>query len=400
MVSVNLLIGSLGGGGAERVAAELYSSHPADIPTRLAIFSSKILAYNVDSNNLTILSSEFCKTKLLKFIYSIRPRIIYCIISYTVYLRRNKADVSVSFLTEMNITNIISCLFTRTKCIVSVRNNPNCDYSGVYEYIVLQLSLHLTHFFADHIIVNSKGSEQVLIQKYHINPDKVSVIYNPKDIKKIQKLKSEAVTETIFQTEEPILMTVGRLSPQKGHVHLMRIFAELRKTHSCKLAICGVGPLENQLKLLVHDLQIEGDVLFLGWCDNVYKYMARSTLFVLPSLYEGQPNALIEALICGCPIVSTDCDFGPREILDNGKYGLLCKKLDGRISNNVLTSLTPAEEDMYSKIKLLLDEPDLRKSFSDKSKERSLVFDKEKTIKEYYHIFTSVCTEDNMYSNH
>lgn len=394
MVSVNLLIVTLGGGGAERVVAELYSSHPADILTRLAIFSSKINAYTVDSNNLTILSSEFCKTKLLKLIYSIRPRIIYCIIRYTLYLRRNKADVSVSFLTDMNITNIISCLLTHTKCLVSVRNNPNSDYSGIYGYILLNSSLFFTRFFADHVIVNSQGSRQVLIQKYHINPDKVSVIYNPKDIQKIEKLKNEVVTESFFQTGEPVLMTAGRLFPQKGHVHLIRIFAELRKTYPCKLAICGVGPLEKQLKQLVHDLQIGGDVLFLGWCDNVYKYMAGSTVFVLPSLYEGQPNALIEALICGCPIVSTDCDFGPREILEDGKYGILCKKLEGEMSNNFLTPLTPAEEDMYVKIKLLLDEPDLRKSFSDKSNERSLVFEKEKTIKEYYDIFKKVCNTE------
>jgi len=386
MVLVNLLIKSLEGGGAQRVVAELYSSHPVDIPTRLSIFSSKISAYKVDSNNLTILSSEFCKTKLLKLIYFVRP--IYYIISYALYLRRNKVDVSVSFLPSMNITNIISCLFTRTKCIVSVRNNPNRPMT--YEYILLYIPICLMRFFADHIIVNSNGSKQVLIQKYHINPDKISVIYNPKDIKKIQKLKSEVITETFFQTEEPILLTAGRLVPQKGHVHLIRIFSELRKTHSCKLAICGVGPLEKQLKQLVSDLQIEEDVLFLGWCDNVYKYMARATLFVFSSLYEGQPNVLIEALVCGCPIVATDCDFGPREILANGEYGLLCKKLGGEISKNILTPLTSAEVDMCDKLKLLLDEPELRKSFSDKSIERRLVFEKENIIKEYYDIFMTV----------
>lgn len=390
MVSVNLLVTSLGGGGAERVIAELYSSHPAEIPTRLAIFLSKKNEYKVDPDNLTILSSELCKTKIMKLIYSIRPSIIYCIIRYTLYLMKNNADVSVSFLSDMNVTNIISCIFTRTKCIVSVRNNPIHDYSRLADYLLLQLSLNLTRIFASHVITNSNGTAQVLIQKYHINPNKVSCIYNPKDIQKIQELKNEVITETFFQTHEPILLTAGRLVPQKGHVHLIRIFAELKKRYSCKLVICGVGPLENQLKLLVHDLQIEDDVLFLGWCDNPYKYMARSTIFVLPSLYEGQPNALIEALICGCPIVATDCDFGPREILEDGKYGLLSVKL--KIDKIQLPShhLTDSEQDMYNKIKILFDNPDLCSEYSQKSQEKWETFSNSKIIAKYFDVFNAV----------
>ena len=303
---------------------------------------------------------------------------------------KNNADVSVSFLSDMNVTNIISCIFTRTKCIVSVRNNPIHDYSRLADYLLLQLSLNLTRIFASHVITNSNGTAQVLIQKYHINPKKVSVIYNPKDIQKIQELKNEVITETFFQTHEPILLTAGRLVPQKGHVHIIRIFAELKKTYSCKLVICGVGPLENQLKLLVNDLQIEDDVLFIGWCDNPYKYMARSTIFVLPSLYEGQPNALIEALICGCPIVATDCDFGPREILENGKYGLLSTKLE---KNNIQLPphhLTDSEQDMHNKIKILLDNPELCSEYSQKSQEKWKAFSKNNIISTYFDVFNAV----------
>lgn len=126
-----------------------------------------------------------------------------------------------------------------------------------------------------------------------------------------------------FHTNELILLTVGRLGPQKGHHNHIRYLENCEKA-PCRFVICGVGEPAESLKKLADDLKIADSILFTDWSDNPYKYMKQADIFIISSMYEGQPNVLIEALICGCLIVSVDCDYGG--VLENGMYGVLTKK--------------------------------------------------------------------------
>jgi glycosyltransferase involved in cell wall biosynthesis len=90
-----------------------------------------------------------------------------------------------------------------------------------------------------------------------------------------------------------------------------------------RLIILGDGNERHELEQLAEQLEIANDVCFAGFVDNPYKYMSKSSLFVLSSNYEGIANVLIEALACGCPVVSTDCPSGPHEVLEGGKWGRL-----------------------------------------------------------------------------
>ncbi len=116
---------------------------------------------------------------------------------------------------------------------------------------------------------------------------------------------------------------MGRLSAQKNFTLLIRAFAKVLENRPARLIILGEGHLREELTQLCADLDISKQVEMPGCESNPYKFMKNADLFVLSSNYEGLPNALVEALACGCPIVSTDCLSGPREILDNGKYGQL-----------------------------------------------------------------------------
>lgn len=119
-------------------------------------------------------------------------------------------------------------------------------------------------------------------------------------------------------------MSIGRLSVQKNYPLLISSFKKVAKEiQNCELWIIGDGPERNKMENIIREQGLEDKVLLKGFDDNPFKYMALADLFVLSSNYEGLPTVLIEALVAGKQIISTDCPHGPREILDNGNFGLL-----------------------------------------------------------------------------
>jgi glycosyltransferase involved in cell wall biosynthesis len=139
---------------------------------------------------------------------------------------------------------------------------------------------------------------------------------------------------------------------------LIDAFARLRETRPAHLIILGEGEERARLESLVQELQLASDVALPGFVQNPYAYMHRAAVFVLSSIWEGLPNSVIEALACGCPVVSTDCPNGPAEILDGGKYGHLVpmgnpqdlaeaigKVLDGEVRKPPRSWLTKYERD-------------------------------------------------------
>lgn len=356
-----LIIHRLTGGGAERVLAETYNHFPDDYDALLVLINDDDLAYDISK---PFISFELNRGKQIGIIYylSILPRSIW---KYINILRKYSPKTSLSLLELDNIVNIISCKLTGVKPIVQIRGDWTNKkiHRPLHVSAVKAINIILMRYFCLDIIVNSEDIKSKLQNKCHLSKNKITVIYNPKDIENINQNKVVPVTHPFFEIEHPILITSGRLAHEKGHWHLLRIFSTLRKTHDCKLVICGDGPLRTRLEQLATELNIHDDVLFMGWCANPYMYINKSNLFVYTSLSDGLPNAVIEALIVGCPIVSTDCDCGPREILQDGKSGLLTLPV-GMESFNAYDPLTTAEKDMLDKIILLLDNPDYAKELA------------------------------------
>jgi glycosyltransferase involved in cell wall biosynthesis len=134
---------------------------------------------------------------------------------------------------------------------------------------------------------------------------------------------------------------VGRLTREKDFSTLIQAFSAVRKVFRCRLLILGEGRERTDLEQLVHDLNVDGDVSMPGFVNNPYKYMSHSSLFVLSSVWEGLPTVLIEALALGVPVVSTDCESGPREILKNGLLGTLTPVGDiASMTGHILKSLS------------------------------------------------------------
>jgi len=126
----------------------------------------------------------------------------------------------------------------------------------------------------------------------------------------------------------PVLVAAGTLTPRKGFADLIRAMKELSQSRSARLIILGDGPLRSELEALIVELGLSNVVKLQGYVENPLKYFARADIFVLSSYAEGLPNVLVEAMMCGCTPVSTDCPTGPREVIQDGKYGYLVPMRD------------------------------------------------------------------------
>jgi len=149
-----------------------------------------------------------------------------------------------------------------------------------------------------------------------------TVIYNPVDGPPDRADPSSHIDDLWGDADDRII-TVGSLKAEKNHRLLLRSFARLRPQGAAKLMIVGSGSLDGELKRLAASLGIADDVIFTGFVAQPWAHYLSADLFVLSSDHEGYPLVLIEAMRCGLRVVSTDCDNGPREILDGGKYGTL-----------------------------------------------------------------------------
>jgi glycosyltransferase involved in cell wall biosynthesis len=158
----------------------------------------------------------------------------------------------------------------------------------------------------------------------HLPGKRIHVIYNPVITADFRRKSRQAVDHEWFQKQSvPVIVGVGSLCPQKDFQTLIEAFYELRKRRPVRLLIMGEGEDRTALENQIVRLGLTKDVQLPGFVDNPYPYMARASVFVLSSRWEGLPGALIEALYLGVPLVATDCKSGPEEVLENGKLGKL-----------------------------------------------------------------------------
>lgn len=169
---------------------------------------------------------------------------------------------------------------------------------------------------AKQVITVSKQMQHLLEVKAGLN--NVCCIYNPVDTRLVHEKSKQAIA-----VKGRFILAVGRLARQKRFDLLLAAFAKTRACQDCLLVILGTGEEQQQLQAQIVNLNLENCVLLAGFDDNPYKYMARAEFQVMSSDHEGYPLVLIEALALGCPVLSTDCPTGPKEIIQPGVNGLL-----------------------------------------------------------------------------
>jgi glycosyltransferase involved in cell wall biosynthesis len=179
---------------------------------------------------------------------------------------------------------------------------------------------------ADAIVAVSAGVADDLARSAGLPRAAIRVVYNPVVNPEVAERAAEPVEHPwFFPGAPPVVLGVGRLTAQKDFPTLIRAFARVRAERPARLVILGKGKpeMDAELRALATSLGCAADVDLPGFILNPFAYMARAGVFVLSSLHEGLPTVLVEALACGCPVVSTDCPSGPAEILDGGRYGAL-----------------------------------------------------------------------------
>jgi glycosyltransferase involved in cell wall biosynthesis len=244
------------------------------------------------------------------------------------YMRREKPAALLSVL-HANIIALWARRLARvpTRVVVSERNTLSYRAKHHMSDLRMRLAPHLIKYFypwADGIVAVSTGVADDLSRVTGIPRQRIQVIYNPIVTPELRGKKEVPIKHPWFRNgQPPVILAVGRLTRQKDFRTLIAAFAQVRKYRSARLLILGEGEERRSLEAMVKKLGVESDVSLPGFVQNPYPYMAKSSLFVLSSRWEGLPGVLIEALYCGTSLVSTDCPSGPREILADGKYGQL-----------------------------------------------------------------------------
>src|SRR5574337_1561356 len=267
------------------------------------------------------------------------------------YLRHEQPDVVLSAANHVNDAAVWARYLarSRTRLVVRVSNrlSPSAVHMPGKKLFRPQLAGRF-YAWADAIIAVSDGVADDVARVTSLPRDRITTIYNPMVTPELQEKARTTIDHPWFApSSPPVVLGVGRLAAQKDFPTLLKAFARVRAVRKVRLIILGEGKERPELEILVKGLGVAADVALPGFALNPFPYMMRASVFVLSSAWEGLPGVLIEAMACGCPVVSTDCPSGPAEILDGGAYGpLVPVGNDAALAKAVLSVLeTPPDPD-------------------------------------------------------
>jgi len=255
-------------------------------------------------------------------------RSILSIRKLAAYLKREQPDALISAQHYANVIAILAKKLARSKTTLVITERVATKQvlrrDPPLKRLVLSQLMKRSFGSADSVVTNSKEGAKQLADFLGWPENRVTAIYNPTDLADIET-KSSAETDHpwLDNPEIPVIISAGRLSHQKDYPTLIDAFSQVRKTHYCRLIILGDGPEKAALEDYIRNLHLESSIDLHQAVSNPFSYIAKASLFVLSSRYEGMPNALIEAQACNCPVVSTACETGPTELLLNGEAGAL-----------------------------------------------------------------------------
>lgn len=329
---IAMLIGALTKGGAERVLVNLANyfvsrGYRVTMVTQYKRDNEYSLNPQVRRVLSDITEDETTKSRLINFVRRFRKlRGIW---------KKEKPDVILSFIGKNNIMAILTSRFLKIPVAVSVRAEPSEEY---YNSILKFLAKHL-FAKADGIILQTGRCFDFFPQKVQ---KKAVVLKNP--------INSSFFRERYEGERERTIVAVGRVDENKNHEMLIKAFSQIAEEYpDFKLIIYGEGELRESLLAKIKEMRLADRVFMPGSVDNVADVIYKSQIFVLPSNTEGAPNTLIEAMVMGLCVISTDCPCGgPADLITNGLNGILTpvgdvNKMKENLQN-LLNNLQKTEE--------------------------------------------------------
>ena len=328
---IALYLPNLHGGGAERMMVNLsqgFVRRGVTVDLVLASAEGPYLEHVPSGVNVIGLESGGVMSSLPRFVR---------------YLRRARPQTLLVTLNHAAVAALLAVRLARTPTRVYVRESNMMFPGNVQSLKVKTLRLAVKRLYpwaAGHVAV-SNGVAEDIHRFTGISPQRIHTIYNPVVTDALKRQAEAPLNHPWFGPgKPPVLLAAGRLTGQKDYPTLLCAFQKVRAGRAAKLIILGEGKQRAELEALIAELGTQDDVALPGFVDNPFAYMARADLFVLSSAWEGLPGVLIQAMACGCPVVSTDCPSGPREILKGGEYGPLIPVGDAqRLADAVLETL-------------------------------------------------------------
>ncbi len=244
------------------------------------------------------------------------------------YLRARRPESIIAFLNYPSIALMLAAQFGKgdTRCYVNIRNHISSSVAGAKSRRMREIPVLMRNLFhlADRVVAVSDGVAEDIARLTDTPAGRLTTIFNPVYRPEIlEQAEAGPPHPWMGPGKTPVVLGAGKMKPQKDFPTLLKAFARLRESHPARLIILGDGDDLDSLKALTEKLGIGKEVDFPGYVANPYAYFRHASVFVLSSAWEGLPNVLIEAMACGCPVVSTDCPSGPAEILEGGRFGRL-----------------------------------------------------------------------------
>lgn len=373
--NILFFIGTVGGGGAERVLIDLLKYLNKDkYNISLVINRPGGELQNEVPDDINLID----RSGLSRSYFRLKDKVL----GLSGIIRQQKADIVVSFLTGANRSLMRSRFFVdkRVKFVLREGNHP--DYIGkmmdsFFWKQVAKTEVKWLYPRADKIIAISHGVKHEFVKNWKMNEHQFSVVHNPLDINRIKKMASEPVNSPwVSDKTSSRLIAVGRLVEQKGYMQLLDSFIKIRKKVNAKLMILGEGPLRKKVEARIRDAGLSGDIFLPGFVKNPWAYMHHADLYLSASLWEGFHLTIAEAMACGIPPVATDCDYGPSEIIADGENGRLVPVEDTEAFSKAVVELLKNEQ--------------LRKKMAGNAVLRAEDFEARKKIREYQDVFDGV----------
>lgn len=300
-------------GGAERNVARLLSGIVArGVPTDLIVIRKRGRFFAELDPRVNVVELP-------------QHRTLTSILGLKRYIETRRPFALISSLTHTNVAAIIANMAARpsTRLIVVERNQFSLNRT--LKHGLVRLSYGMVPWIyrrADLIGAVSSGVRDDIAEAVGLPASRIALLHNPVVTDRLASASAAPVEHPwLAAPGPPVILGVGRLSPQKNFALLLGAFAVVRRQRAARLVILGEGDLRGDLEALARSLGIAEDVALPGFDPNPFRYMARASVYVMSSDFEGLPTALIEAMACGCPVVATDCQGGPREILVDGRLG-------------------------------------------------------------------------------
>jgi len=366
-----------------------YNAAPVPAPARILLFRPTLADGGADRATLTLLEKldRARIAPVLALLHTDGPlvadvpddvevievparRLATSAVALARVIRAVQPDVFVCTSGPANVVAIAAHKLARSRArlVLSERSAVDRDRGRVRNALE-PVTKRALYRFADAVMAVSDGVADDLVQRLHLPAARISVVYNPVVDDALGVLAHAPVEHPWFDGGRPLALAVGRLVAVKDYPTMLRAFEQVHAATGARLAILGQGPEHGAIESMAKQSGIGEHVQLLGFDKNPYRYMARATVLLQSSLAEGLPGTIIQSMACGTPVVSTDCDHGPREVIRDGHDGFLVPVRD------------PAA--LARRATELISDPGLRATFSQRARLSAARFSVTSSIARY-----------------